>query len=85
MNYRVVVRPKARRSFGRLPAEIRQRIALALDGLEEDPRPPGTRKMSGRPYWRLRVGDYRIVYAISDRERLVLVENIARRTTTTYD
>ena len=85
MNYQVVITPKARRSYGKLPASVRRRVSAALAVLEGNPRPPGTIKLSGQPYWRLRVGEYRIIFGVSDRQRLVVVQDILRRTTTTYD
>lgn len=58
---------------------MRERIAAAIDGLATDPRPSGAVKLAGRDDFRIRVGDYRIVYAVDDAERLVLVARIAHR------
>ena len=85
MKYEVVLLPKAKRAFGALPAEAKGRIGRALDRLEADPRPSGVKKLGGAPLWRIRVGEYRIIFSISDRERLAVIEQILRRTTTTYD
>lgn len=85
MKYRVELLPKARREFAALPADGKRRTALVFDALEDDPRLRGVKKLGGSPLWRVRVGPYRIIYSISDRERLVLVEHVLRRTTTTYD
>jgi mRNA interferase RelE/StbE len=52
---------------------------MAIDGLATNPRPPGAAKLAGRDDFRIRVGDYRIVYAVDDRERLVIVARIAHR------
>jgi mRNA-degrading endonuclease RelE of RelBE toxin-antitoxin system len=43
------------------------------------------RKLAGQLGWRIRVGEYRVIYAISDKERFVSIEDVLRRTTTTYD
>jgi len=51
----------------------------AIDALAQDPRPRGSAKLAGRDDCRLRVGDYRIVYAVDDSERLVIVARIAHR------
>jgi mRNA interferase RelE/StbE len=51
----------------------------AIDALADAPRPPGVVKLAGRDDYRVRVGDYRIVYAVDDAERLVLVARIAHR------
>ena len=78
--YRVEVPRAVRKALARLGAALRERILRALIALESDPRPPGAAKMQGEdPTWRLRVGDYRILYEIHDRELLVLVIRIAHR------
>jgi mRNA interferase RelE/StbE len=54
-------------------------IADAIDALATDPRPPGAIKLAGRDDYRVRVSDYRIVHAVDDDERLVLIARIAHR------
>jgi mRNA interferase RelE/StbE len=79
-SYRVDVTRPARRALTRLVPSIRERILRALIGLEANPRPPGAIKMQGEdPTWRIRVGDYRVLYEIHDRELLVLVIRVAHR------
>jgi mRNA interferase RelE/StbE len=58
---------------------MRDRVRVVVDGLAADPRPVGVAKLAGRDDYRVRVGDYRIVYAVNDAERLVLVARIAHR------
>ena len=58
---------------------MRERIRAAIDGLAENPRPSGAVKLAGRDDYRVRVGDYRIVYAVDGAERLVVVARIAHR------
>ena len=77
--YEIRLHPEAARTFGRLRGRLRERIENAIDGLAVDPRPPGAVKLAGRDDFRIRVGDYRIVYAVDDAERLVLVARIAHR------
>jgi mRNA interferase RelE/StbE len=67
------------RAYERLHGSTRQRVREAIDALAEDPRPPGATKLAGRGDYRVRVGDYRVVYAVDDAERLVLVARIAHR------
>ena len=71
--------PEAARAFRRLRGAVRDRIENAIDGLATDPCPRGAAKLAGRDDFRIRVGDYRIVYAVDDAERLVLVARIAHR------
>jgi mRNA interferase RelE/StbE len=77
--YEIRLHPEAARGFRRLQNPLRGRIATAIDALANDPRPPGTTKLAGRDDYRIRVGDYRVVYAVDDNERLVLIGRIAHR------
>jgi len=58
---------------------VADRIAAAIDGLAINPRPTGSVKLAGRDDFRLRVGDYRIVYPVDDAEDLVIIARIAHR------
>jgi mRNA interferase RelE/StbE len=76
----VIVQPPARRSLNRLPAKLRERILRALIRLEADPFVGDVRKLSGqRDTWRLRIGDYRVIYEIEGDRLLVLVIRIGHR------
>jgi mRNA interferase RelE/StbE len=78
--FSVQLLPSAQRQLAKLDHPIRKRIAAAIDGLAEDPRPPGAKKLQGSDnIWRVRVGDYRILYEIHDRRALVLVVEIGHR------
>jgi mRNA interferase RelE/StbE len=64
----------------RLDATSRKRVDAALRSLLENPRPSGTKKLSGsRHDWRIRVGDYRILYEVDDEGRVVTIWRIAHR------
>lgn len=65
--------------YRRLRGPVADRIAAAIDGLATNPRPAGAVKLAGRDDFRIRVGDYRLVYAVDDSERLVIVARIAHR------
>jgi mRNA interferase RelE/StbE len=52
---------------------------MAIDALSAEPRPAGATKLAGRDDFRIRVGDYRIVYAVDDRNRQIIVARIAHR------
>jgi mRNA interferase RelE/StbE len=77
--HEVRLHPEAVRAFRRLRGRVRDRIESAIDGLAAEPRPHGAVKLAGRDDFRIRVGDYRIVYAVDDTDRLVLVARIAHR------
>ena len=78
--YRVFLERAAERDIGRLPSNIHDRIIQAIRSLESNPRPPGCRKLAGmKNDWRIRVGDYRIVYEIADAIRIVRVYRVRHR------
>lgn len=84
MSYRVEVHRRVVRKLERLPASDVVRIRRQIDALELDPRPQGVKRLAGGSSWRLRIGEYRLFYLIFDRQQLVIVEQLERRTTTTY-
>jgi mRNA interferase RelE/StbE len=74
--------PAARRQFARLGPDAKRRLRPAIDHLENDQRPPGVGQLSGthgQPLWRIRVGDYRVIYEIHDDRLLVLVIHVGHR------
>ena len=73
MSYRIELRPAAVRALKKLDPLIRRRIQGAITLLAEDPRPPAARALRGRPGLRVRVGDYRIIYTVSDDVLLIVV------------
>ena len=77
--YELVVRARVRKSLARLPENVYRRVSNAIEGLQKEPRPPGCRTLSDREGWRLRVGDYRIIYEIDDEERVVTVLQVGHR------
>lgn len=80
MAYRVEFRPRADKQLQALPRSVQLRVVAALTRLEDDPRPHGVRKLKGADdFYRIRVGDYRVVYQIHDDRLLVLVIRIGHR------
>ena len=77
--YEIRLHPAAVRAYRRLQGPLRDRVRDAIDGLSLDPRPPGVSRLAGRDDYRIRVGDHRVVYAIDDAERVVIVARIAHR------
>lgn len=72
--------PKALKELTKLDKAVARRIIKAIDALSVDPRPTGTRPLVGYPgLWRIRVGDYRVVYTIKDAELVVLALRVAHR------
>lgn len=77
--YEIRLHPQAARAYRRLQGPMRARVRDSIDALAVEPRPSGVIKLAGRDDFRIRVGDYRIVYAVDDAERIVLVARIAHR------
>ena len=76
--YRVVLTRSAIKELDRLPARTHDRIIDHLRQLEQDPRPPGTEKLTGINAFKLRVGKIRVIYEINDRGaeiRIVMVDD----------
>lgn len=80
MAYRIEVSPLASRQLKKLDAETSRKIGRKIDSLGVNPRPPGVEKLAGTgDLWRVRVGDYRIIYQIHDKRLLVLVVKVGDR------
>jgi mRNA interferase RelE/StbE len=78
--YRILLERGAERDLRRLSAEMHDRVIAAIRGLAANPRPPGCRKLrGGQNDWRIRVGDYRVVYEIADDIRVVRVNRVRHR------
>jgi len=77
--YDVQIKSGAARELKSLPRDVAELIARVLLSLEENPRPRGCLKLTGSDAYRLRLGDYRIVYEIFDKPLVVLVIRIAHR------
>ena len=80
MTYEVRLAPAAVRQLRELDPPGRRRVQAAIDLLAEDPRPPGARQLvGGAGEWRVRTGDFRIIYDIRDQELVVLVVKVGHR------
>ncbi|MCA1707155.1 MAG: type II toxin-antitoxin system RelE/ParE family toxin [Actinobacteria bacterium] len=77
--YRIEVHPAAARALRKLDPSVRPRIQGAIALLGQNPRPPTARALRGRPGFRVRVGDYRVIYTINDDVLLVVVVALGHR------
>ena len=77
--YRVVFRKSVARDLRRFPHRDVARILATIESLSEDPRPAGVEKLSGQERYRVRQGDYRIIYEISDDAVIVIVVKVGHR------
>ena len=79
MTYAVDVRPAARKALRSLHPAERARVVAAIELLAQTPRPPAARPLVGRPAWRVRVGDYRVIYEIHDGNLTIVVITVGHR------
>jgi mRNA interferase RelE/StbE len=77
--YKIELETRARREYRDLPARAREQIADAIDDLQKNPRPPGIKKLVGATGYRIRTGNYRILYTIDDSTFLVRIYRIGHR------
>lgn len=80
MAYRITIAPAAVRELAKLPIDARLAVADVISALAHEPRPPGVKKLSGsKGSYRIRVGDYRVLYSIADRVLTVVVVKVGNR------
>jgi mRNA interferase RelE/StbE len=80
VTYRIEVAPAALRQFRKLDRAAQRRVQAAIELLATEPRPSGAKKLvDGNGEWRVRTGDYRIVYEIQDNVLLILVAAVGHR------
>jgi mRNA interferase RelE/StbE len=79
VSYTVTITRVAQKELGNLAEPNFTRICEALEGLAEDPRPLGIKKLKGREGWRLRIGDYRVIYEIDDTQKIIIVLHVGHR------
>lgn len=77
--YTVGITRTAQKGIDRLQPADRRRVLITINGLAHDPRPAGSIKLTGRPSWRIRMGNYRIVYDINDTEVSVTIIDVGHR------
>jgi mRNA interferase RelE/StbE len=77
--YRIELKKSVLKDFDSLPRKDLQRILVAIESLADDPRPPQSKKLSGLEQYRLRQGNYRILYSIKDDLLIVFVVAVGHR------
>lgn len=79
MSYAIRIERPAQRALARISQPHQDRIINAIRDLASEPRPHGTRKLSGREAWRIRIGDYRVIYEMNDSQDDVLIVELGHR------
>ena len=77
--YAIAILRRAQKELSDLPEQPYLRLRDAIRELAEEPRPPGSKKLTGRTGWRIRVGSYRVVYEIDDHDHLITIMHIGHR------
>ena len=83
MAYDVILHPRAQRELSRAPSDVFTHVDTAIWLLRENPRPIGVKKLEG-DLRRVRIGDWRLIFAIFDHERRVVILRVVRRSENTY-
>ena len=78
-SYRLLIKPSAASQLEAIPKQDRRRLDTRIRELGGNPRPPGHEKLSGHDLYRIRQGNYRVLYSIQDRELVVLVIKVGHR------
>lgn len=79
MNYTVFILRRAQKELAQLPVGDYERVRDAISALAQDPRPQGCLKLTGRSGWRLRIGEYRIIYEIDDGQQVITILHTGHR------
>ena len=78
-NYRLQIKPSAAKEIETIPLKDRRRRVTKIRGLAKEPRPAGCEKLSGQEKFRLRQGQYRVLYAVDDSESVVVIVKVGHR------
>jgi mRNA interferase RelE/StbE len=79
VSYTVSILRRAQKELAQLPDEAYERVRDAIRALSQGPRPPGCLKLTGREGWRIRVGNYRVIYEIDDKQQSVIILHVGHR------
>ncbi|MBA4419280.1 MAG: type II toxin-antitoxin system mRNA interferase toxin, RelE/StbE family [Syntrophus sp. (in: bacteria)] len=79
MPYTIEIVPRAEKEYLKLPNDVRGQIRKKILSLEENPKPFGSKKLRETDYYRVRAGDYRVIYIVDDNKKRVLILSLAHR------
>jgi mRNA interferase RelE/StbE len=77
--YKIYFKESVEKDFRTIPKQYLQKILLRIEALARDPRPPGHEKLTGQERYRVRQGEYRIIYSIQDKELTIWVVKVGHR------
>lgn len=79
MSYQILILRRAQKELSGLPKSDYERVRDEVATLSDNPRPPGCKKLVGRESWRIRIGNYRVIYEIDDTKQEVTVLHVGHR------
>jgi mRNA interferase RelE/StbE len=79
VSYSLFILPRAKRELADLPTEHFNAAELKISALRDQPRPAGCKKLAKRKGWRIRFGNYRILYKIDDTNRIITIDSVGHR------
>jgi mRNA interferase RelE/StbE len=79
VKYRIVIRHQAEKELSRLGHDDQKRVGRKLLLLESEPLPPGVKALQGRQGYRIRIGDYRVLYDLDEASKTVIITSIGHR------
>ncbi|MDC7239172.1 MAG: type II toxin-antitoxin system RelE/ParE family toxin [Spirochaetales bacterium] len=79
MTYKISILRRAQKQLTKIPANDYKKVKQAIIDLAQDPRPAGSKKLKGRQGWRIRQGDFRVIYEIQDDKLIILVLDVGNR------
>jgi len=78
-SYKLLIKPSAAKELETLPKKDRQRVVTKIRSLSVEPRPPGSEKLSSHDLYRVRQGNYRVLYTVQDADLVVVIITIGHR------
>lgn len=78
-SYSIIIKKSAEKEFHPIPKKDRMRLIMKIRQLAMNPRPSGSEKLSGQHDWRVRQGDYRIIYSIDENKKTITIQKVGHR------
>jgi mRNA interferase RelE/StbE len=79
MSYTISIKRRAQKELSQLPSGAYEQVSEAIFALAHNPRPVGCQKLAARAGWRIRVGDFRVIYEIDDKKEMIVVLHTGHR------
>jgi len=79
VSYTLYILRRAQKELAQLPGGAYEQVRDDVRALAQEPRPPGCLKLRGRQGWRIRIGDYRVIYEINDEQQVVTILHVGHR------